>query len=141
VLAVTQKYGTPKRAGGMMLARACGGAARRPDDSALQRPVVAVTQRGRLPMMNALPTLIVIWAVFTGLFLALLAYNATITRYEENQLFLDDINMNEKQEQSSIVNKVNKITPYIRALGSMSAVMTVLIIGIYTLDAWRKIRE
>ena len=92
-------------------------------------------------MMNALPSLIVIWAVFTGLFLALLAYNATITRYEENQLFLDDINANEKQEQSSIVSKVNKIMPYIRALGSLSAVMTVVIIGIYTLDAWRNIHE
>ncbi|HEY4382093.1 MAG TPA: hypothetical protein VGN01_17220 [Acidobacteriaceae bacterium] len=92
-------------------------------------------------MMNALPTLIVVWAVFTGLFLALLAYNATITRYEENQLFLDDINANEKQEQFSIASKVGKITPYIRALGSLSAVMTVLIIGIYTLDAWRKIQE
>jgi hypothetical protein len=92
-------------------------------------------------MMNALPSLIVIWAVFTGLFLALLAYNATITRYEENQLFLDDINANEKQEQFSIVKKVNKITPYIRALGSLSAVLTVVIIGIYTLDAWRKIQE
>lgn len=92
-------------------------------------------------MMNALPTLIVIWAVFTGLFLALLAYNATITRYEENQLFLDDINAGEKQEQFSIVSKVNRVTPYIRALGSLSAVMTVLIIGIYTLDAWRKIQN
>ena len=91
-------------------------------------------------MMNALPTLIVVWAVFTGLFLALLAYNATITRYEENQLFLDDINGNEKQEQFSIVSKVNRVTPYIRALGSLSAVMTILIIGIYTLDAWRKIQ-
>jgi hypothetical protein len=92
-------------------------------------------------MMNALPTLIVIWAVFTGLFLALLAYNATITRYEENQLFLDDINGNEKLEQSSIVTKVNRVTPYIRALGSLSAVMTIVIIGIYTLDAWRKIQN
>jgi hypothetical protein len=92
-------------------------------------------------MMNALPTLIVIWAVFTGLFLALLAYNATITRYEENQLFLDDINGNEKVEQSSIVSKVNRVTPYIRALGSLSAVMTIVIIGIYTLDAWRKIQN
>ena len=92
-------------------------------------------------MMNALPTLIVIWAVFTGLFLALLAYNATITRYEENQLFLDDLNANEKQEQSSIVSKVNRVTPYIRTLGSLSAVMTLLIIGIYTLDAWRKIQN
>jgi len=92
-------------------------------------------------MMNALPTLIVIWAVFTGLFLALLAYNATITRYEENQLFLDDINGNEKLEQSSIVTKVNRVTPYIRARGSLSAVMTIVIIGIYTLDAWRKIQN
>jgi hypothetical protein len=92
-------------------------------------------------MMNALPSLIVIWAVFTGLFLALLAYNATITRYEENQLFLDDVNDIEKQQQTSIVSKVNKIMPYIRALGSLSAVMTVVIIGIYTLDAWRNIHE
>jgi hypothetical protein len=92
-------------------------------------------------MMNALPTLIVIWAVFTGLFLALLAYNGTITRYEENQLFLDDINANEKQEQSSIINKINRTMPYIRAMGTLSAVMTVLIIGIYTLDAWHKIQQ
>jgi hypothetical protein len=92
-------------------------------------------------MMNALPALIVIWAVFTGLFLALLAYNATLTRYEENQLFLDEINVNEKQQQSSIVRKINRTTPYIRALGSLSAVMTVAIIGIYTWDAWQKIQQ
>jgi hypothetical protein len=92
-------------------------------------------------MMNALPTLIVIWAVFTGLFLALLAYNGTISRYEENQLFLDDMNANEKQMQSSIVNKINKVMPYIRATGTLSGVMTVLIIGIYTLDAWHKIQQ
>jgi hypothetical protein len=92
-------------------------------------------------MMNALPVLIVIWAVFTGLFLALLAYNGTITRYEENQLFLDDINGGEKQAQNSIVSKVNKVLPFIRALGSLSAIMTVVIIGIYTLDAWRRIQQ
>ena len=92
-------------------------------------------------MMNALPLLIVIWAVFTGLFLALLAYNGTISRYEENQLFLDDINGNEKQQQSSIVRKIQKTLPYIRTLGTLSAVMTVVIIAIYTLDAWRRIQQ
>ena len=50
-------------------------------------------------MMNALPVLIVVWAVVTGLFLALLAYNATITRYEENQLFLDDASANAIEQQ------------------------------------------
>jgi hypothetical protein len=92
-------------------------------------------------MMNALPTLIIVWAIFTGLFLALLAYNATLTRYEENQLFLDDINVNEKQQQTSIIRKVNTVMPYIRTLGTLSAVMTVLIIGIYTWDAWQKIQQ
>jgi hypothetical protein len=92
-------------------------------------------------MMNALPVLIIVWAILTGLFLALLAYNGTITRYEENQLFLDDINANEKQLQSSIVTKINRVMPFIRATGALSAVMTVLIIAIYTVDAWHKIQQ
>jgi len=92
-------------------------------------------------MMNALPVLIVVWAVFTGLFLALLAYNATLTRYEENQLFLDEINSGEKEQQSAIVRKIAKMSPYIRTLGSLSAVMTVVIIGVITWDAWQKIQQ
>ncbi len=92
-------------------------------------------------MMNSLPALIVVWAVFTGLFLALLAYNATLTRYEENQLFLDDINDVEKEQQSTIVREIHRMTPYIRALGSLSALMTVVIIGVVTWDAWQKIQQ
>jgi len=90
-------------------------------------------------MMSAMPVLIVIWAVLTGLFLALLAYNATITRYEENQLFLADINANEQQQQTAIVLRVNKTLPYIRIVGSLSALMTLVIIGLFTWDAWQKI--
>jgi hypothetical protein len=92
-------------------------------------------------MMNALPVLIIIWAVLTGLFLALLAYNGTITRYEENQLFLGDINGNERQSQTSIVNKVNKMLPFLKFTGIASAAMTVLIVGIYTLDAWHRMHQ
>jgi hypothetical protein len=91
--------------------------------------------------MNALPVMIVVWAVFTGLFLALLAYNATLTRYEENQLFLDDSNMNEKEQQTTIIRKIHRMTPYIRTVGSLSALMTVVIIGLVTWDAWQKIQQ
>jgi hypothetical protein len=93
-------------------------------------------------MMNALPVLIVVWAVLTGLFLALLAYNATITRYEENQLFLDDASANtiEQQQQSSILRKVQRLLPVIRTLGVLSAIFTVLIIVIYTWDCWQKLQ-
>jgi len=91
-------------------------------------------------MINDLPLLIIIWAIFTGLFLALLAYNATITRYEESQLFLDEINPDEQQEQTSIVQKVNKTLPYVRILGILSGIFTLLIIGIYTWDCWQKLQ-
>ena len=90
--------------------------------------------------MNALPVLIVVWAILTGLFLALLAYNGTITRYEDNQLFLADINANEQQRQTTIVRRVNKTLPFVRVLGALSAVLTVLIIGIYTWDSWLKLQ-
>ena len=92
-------------------------------------------------MMNALPVLIVIWAVLTGLFLALLAYNGTITRYEENQLFLDDLNGNESQQQTSILNKIKAVMPFLKVSGIGAALMTVLIVGIYTLDAWHRINQ
>ncbi len=91
-------------------------------------------------MMHALPALIVIWAVLTGMFLALLAYNGTITRYEENQLFLENVNPREQQRQTVIMRRVNTVLPYIRALGGLSAIMTVVIIGIYTWDAWQRIQ-
>lgn len=90
-------------------------------------------------MMDSLPLLIVVWALVTGVFLALLAYNGTITRYEESQLFLADINANEQNRQTTIVRRVNRTLPYIRVLGTVSAVLTVAIIAIYTWDAWQKI--
>jgi hypothetical protein len=92
-------------------------------------------------MMNTLPALIIAWAVVTGVFLALLAYNGTITRYEDNQLFLADINANEQQRQNVIVRRVNRTLPYVRALGTLSGILTVLIIGIYTWDSWKQLQQ
>jgi hypothetical protein len=91
-------------------------------------------------MMNSLPVLIIIWAVMTGLFLALLAYNGTITRYEDDQLFLADINAKEQERQSTIVRRVNRTLPIVRALGWISASLTIVIIAIYTYDSWLRLR-
>jgi CHASE1-domain containing sensor protein len=89
-------------------------------------------------MMNALPVLVVVWAVLTGLFLALLAYNATVTRYEENQVSLADVRSNE-QQQSAITRRINRTLPFLRVVGSLAGAMTLAIIAIYTWDAWQKI--
>jgi hypothetical protein len=92
-------------------------------------------------MMNALPALIVVWAIFTGLFLSLLAYNGTIGRYEEGQLFLDETRSGDEETQFSIVKKINKVLPYIRATGVLSGIMTVIVITVYTLDAWQQLHQ
>lgn len=92
-------------------------------------------------MMSSILTLLVIWAVIVACFLALLAYKAQLTRYEEDQLFLnDDVESNEHREQNEIVRKVAKLAPLVRVFGIAAAVMTVCIVGIYTYDAWQHLR-
>ena len=90
--------------------------------------------------MSHLPVLLIIWAVIAACFLALLAYRGQLTRYEEDQLFLGDQETNEQQEQNEIVRKVNKIAPVIRVLGFAAAAMTISIVGIFTYDAWQRLR-
>ena len=89
-------------------------------------------------MMSSILTLLVIWAVIVACFLAALAYKAQLTRYEEDQLFLNDnIESNEHREQNEIMRKVAKLAPLVRVLGIAAAVMTICIVGIYTYDAWQ----
>ena len=90
--------------------------------------------------MSVLPVLLIVWAVFSACFLALLAYKGQLTRYEEDQLFLSETESNEQREQSEIVRKVNKIQPLVRILGVAAAVMTAGIVGIFTYDAWQHLQ-
>ena len=90
--------------------------------------------------MSAIPIMLIIWGVVAACFLALLAYRGQLTRYEEDQLFLNDTETHEQQQQNEIVRKVNKIGPAIRVLGFAAAAMTVSIVGIFTYDAWQRLQ-
>ena len=84
--------------------------------------------------------MLIVWAVIAACFLALLAYRGQLTRYEEDQLFLNETESNEQREQSEIVRKVNKIQPFVRAFGVAAAAMTAGIVGIFTYDAWQHLK-
>ncbi len=87
--------------------------------------------------MNLMPIMLIIWGVFTACFLALLAYNATLTRYEDDQLFLsDNANQYLEDKQSTIITKVNKTQPLIKAFGGAAGFLAVVIVAMYTWDAW-----
>jgi hypothetical protein len=90
--------------------------------------------------MDTIPALLIVWAAILACFLGLLAYKGQLTRYEEDQLFLNETVSHEQQLQSEIIRKVTKIQPFVRVFGVAAAVMTAGIIGIFTYDAWQHLK-
>jgi hypothetical protein len=77
----------------------------------------------------------IVWAGVCAIMLILLGYRGTLTRYEEDQIFLDDAGNHQQQEQNAILMKVQKITPYVRASITATCVLSACIIGFYVWDA------
>ena len=85
--------------------------------------------------LAAVPTLLVIWAIFTALFVGLLTYRGQLTRYEDEQLFLADINPDGPRKQSEIVRRVNQVQPFVKIFAVAAGLLTVGIVGIWVADA------
>lgn len=85
--------------------------------------------------MYVAPALWIVWAVFAAVLLMLLLYRGTITRYEDDQLFLDGNSERQHQENDAIIRKLNKLQPVVRALTGVTTILTATIIGIYAWDA------
>lgn len=88
--------------------------------------------------MGLMPILWILWAGLTTTLLALLVYRSNLTRYEEDQLFLDEASEHQHQEQETILKKVNRIQPVVRVVTVSACVTTVAIVGIYVYDAIRQ---
>ena len=89
--------------------------------------------------INAVPVMLIIWAILTACFVAILTYRGQLTRYEQERLFLTDLNPNLSRRQSEIVQRIKTIQPYVRILGVATTLITVGIVAIWTMDAWKTI--
>jgi hypothetical protein len=85
--------------------------------------------------MHFVPILWIVWAVFTAILLSLLLYRGTITRYEDDQLFLDDISDRQHKENDAIIAKLAKIQPFLKVFTGVTSILTAAIIGLYAWDA------
>ena len=81
--------------------------------------------------MHYLTIVFIGWAVAVTVLLALLAYRSTLTRYEEDCLFLGDCNGHQAKEQASILARVRKVTPAVRAMTIATCLMSAMLIGAY----------
>ena len=87
--------------------------------------------------MTVLPVLWIVWGVVAAILLVLLGYRGTLTRYEEDQIFLDQATSLEAREQGDIQKKLDKIRPYLVGTLWVIGALTVAILGLYVQDAIR----
>ena len=98
-------------------------------DSTTQRGLARKSvPRWRMSPMGWMAT---VWGVLTGLLVILLIYRSTLTMQEDDQLFLDDTKSAMEQEQAELMQKVNKINPFVKILGAASGLMFLVLAGMF----------
>ena len=80
-------------------------------------------------MTPGMEWLLIAWGVVTGVLLILLFYRSTLTRQEDDQLFIDESSASRATEQQQLIAKVNKINPLVKMVGATSGVMILAIAG------------
>lgn len=76
-------------------------------------------------------TLVVVWAVLTGLLIVLLIYRSTLAIHEEDQLFLDEAESHMAREQEEIHARMDRIQTPMRLLGAASGTLILVIAGMW----------
>ncbi|WP_263381804.1 hypothetical protein [Granulicella arctica] len=85
--------------------------------------------------MTMLPILYAAWATFAVLLFTLLVYRSTLTRYEDDKLFLDGLDTYGQNLQTEIVRKVNRMAPIVHTIGIATGAVTVGIVGVHVYRA------
>ena len=80
-------------------------------------------------MTPGMEWLLIAWGIVTGILLLLLFYRSTLTRQEDDQLFIDESSASRATEQSQLIAKVNKINPLVKLVGATSGLMILVIAG------------
>ena len=79
--------------------------------------------------MSTLQMLLIAWGALTIVLVLLLIYRSTLSMHEDDQLFLDESSKNLREEQEQVIARMNRVTPWVRILGAVSAVLILVIAG------------
>ncbi|MGA3130526.1 MAG: hypothetical protein ABSD59_06980 [Terracidiphilus sp.] len=75
-----------------------------------------------------------VWAAFALFMAALYIYRASLTRDEEDQIFLDDSFNHERVLQEGIAAKVARVEPLVRIARWLVVAMSVVVVAYYIRD-------
>jgi uncharacterized membrane-anchored protein YhcB (DUF1043 family) len=80
-------------------------------------------------MTPGMTWLLIAWGIVTGILLLLLFYRSTLTRQEDDQLFIDETASSLATEQRQLIAKLNRINPMVKLVGATSGLMMLVIAG------------
>jgi hypothetical protein len=75
--------------------------------------------------------LLILWAGLTVVLIILLIYRSTLAMHEDDQLFLGNSEAHMAREQEELIVKMKRITPWVRVSAAGSAVLLVIIAGMW----------
>ena len=81
--------------------------------------------------MDTITTLFIVWGALTAVLVILLIYRGTLNMHEDDQLFLDEAESHMAKEQQELIIKMNRIQPWVWIFGASSAVLIVVIAGMF----------
>lgn len=84
--------------------------------------------------MAIVPVMWGTWGFLVLISAALYLYRSTLTRDEEDQIFLDDSFNHEKVAQAAIIEKVNKIQPLLHICMWLVGAATLFVVAYYIWD-------
>ncbi|MGA2570270.1 MAG: hypothetical protein ABSF23_07090 [Terracidiphilus sp.] len=80
------------------------------------------------------PVMWIVWSAFVVVLAALYIYRSSLTKNEEDQIFLDDSFEQEKIEQAILAAKLSKVEPLVRIARWIVIVTTAFVIVYYIRD-------
>jgi membrane-associated PAP2 superfamily phosphatase len=75
-----------------------------------------------------------VWGLLVVVMAALFLYRSSLTKNEEDQIFLDDSFNHVKTAQAAIVEKINKVQPLVKIASLLVGIATLFVAGYYVLD-------
>jgi hypothetical protein len=84
--------------------------------------------------MAIVPVMWSVWGTLVLVLAVLYLYRSSLSKNEEDQLFLADSFNHEQSAQAAIVAKVNKVEPLVKGASILVGIATLFVIAYYIID-------
>ena len=91
-------------------------------------------------MSSTLRMLLIVWGALTTVLIILMIYRSTLAMHEGDQLYLDEAESHMQQEQTEVIARVNKVTPFLRLFGAASGVLILVIAGMWIWEGLSRVQ-